>query len=196
LGTTLILFYVWLVNGASYYGLTLAAGALATNIYTGTAFSGLVELPAIVLTYLGIENLGRRSSLAGFMLISGVGCLAIQMVHGSAFATSLALLGKMCIAASFNILYLISGEVFATSIRNSAMGLVSGVARIGAILAPFIVMAGEASPGLQFLVFGLLGLTGGLLALKLPETRGLPLPETVAEMLVDKTKKLNKLLTL
>merc|ERR1719285_928732 len=46
-GTTLILFYVWFVNGASYYGLTLAAGT--------------VELPAIVLTYLGIENLGRRS---------------------------------------------------------------------------------------------------------------------------------------
>ena len=117
-----------------------------------------MELPAIVLTYLGIENLGRRSSLAGFMLVSGLGCLAIQMVHGSganeAFATALALLGKMCIAASFKISYLISGEVFATSIRNSAMGLVSGVARIGAILAPFIVMAGEASPGLQFLVFG------------------------------------------
>jgi len=198
-GTTLILFYVWFVNGASYYGLTLAAGALGTNIYTGTALSGIVELPAIVLTYLGIEFLGRRSSLAGFMLVSGLGCLAIQMVHGSganeAFATALALLGKMCIAASFKISYLLSGEVFATSIRNSAMGLVSGVARIGAILAPFIVMAGEASPGLQFSVFGLLGLTGGLLALKLPETRGLPLPETVAEMLVDKSKKLNKLLT-
>ena len=133
------------------------------------------------------------------MVISGVGCLAIQMVHNlgvnEVFATALALLGKMCIAASFKISYLISGEIFATSIRNSSVGLVSGVARVGSILAPFIVMAGEASPGLEFLVFGLLGLTGGLLAMKLPETRGLPLPETVAEMLVDKTKKLNKLLT-
>jgi len=199
LGTTMILFYVWFVNGASYYGLTFAAGSLGPNIYTSTALSGTVELPAIVLTYLGIENLGRRSSLAGFMVISGVGCLAIQMVHNlgvnAAFATALALLGKMCIAASFKISYLISGEIFATSIRNSSVGLVSGVARVGSILAPFIVMAGEASPGLEFLVFGLLGLTGGLLAMKLPETRGLPLPETVAEMLVDKTKKLNKLLT-
>merc|ERR550517_622863 len=74
-GTTLILFYVWFVNGASYYGLTLAAGALGTNIYTGTALSGTVELPAIVLTYLGIENLGRRSSLAGLCWSVGLAAL-------------------------------------------------------------------------------------------------------------------------
>ena len=35
-GVTLILFYNWFVNGASYYGLTLAAGAMGTDIYTGT----------------------------------------------------------------------------------------------------------------------------------------------------------------
>jgi len=200
LPTTLILFYVWFVNGASYYGLTLAAGSIGTTIYTGTALSGLVELPAIVLTYLGIEHLGRRSSLVGFMVVSGLGCLAIQLLHGGglatrAVATALALLGKMCIAASFKISYLLSGEVFATSIRNSAMGLVSGMARVGAILAPFIVMAGESMAGVQFLVFGVLGVSGGVAALWLPETRGLPLPETVADMVRDRSKKIDKLLT-
>lgn len=199
-GVTLILFYNWFVNGASYYGLTLAAGAMGTDIYTGTMLSGAVELPAVLLTYLSIENIGRRLSLAGFMTVSGVSCLAIQVLHGSslgshAIATSLALMGKMCIAASFKISYLLSGEIFATSIRNSAMGLVSGLARVGAILAPFIVMAGETLPGFQFLVFGALGVSGGILSLWLPETKDLPLPETVAEMLVDKSKKINKLLT-
>ena len=44
-------------------------------------------------------------------------------------------------------------------------------------------------------MFGALGVSGGILSLWLPETKDLPLPETVAEMLVDKSKKINKLLT-
>ena len=31
--------------------------------------SGAVELPAVLLTYLSIENIGRRLSLAGFMTV-------------------------------------------------------------------------------------------------------------------------------
>jgi len=190
---TLILLYNWFVNGASYYGMTLAAGDIGTDIYTGTALSGAVEIPAVFLTYYAIEYYGRRLALASFMMASGVSCLVIQIFAASlgSMATSFALLGKMCIAASFKAAYILSGEIFATSIRNSAMGLVSGLARVGAILSPFIVMAGETMPGFQFLVFGLLGISGGILSLWLPETQDKPLPETVAEMLLDKTKKMN-----
>jgi len=188
---TLILCYTWFVNGASYYGLTLAAGSIGTDIYTGTALSGAVEIPAVLLTYYAIESYGRRLALASFMMLSGLSCLAIQVFRGSflsSLATTLALGGKMCIAASFKVAYILSGEVFATSIRNSAMGLVSGLARAGAILSPFIVMAGETVPGVQFLVFGILGISGGVLSLWLPETKDRPLPETVAGMMVRKTK--------
>ena len=82
------------------------------------------------------------------------------------------------------VIYIHSGEIFPTTIRNSAMGLVSVSARVGGILAPFIVSLGSISPNLQFTVFGLMSLTAGLLNLKLPETRGAVLPETVAELVV------------
>ena len=193
-GVTLILCYNWFVNGASYYGMTLAAGDIGTDIYTGTALSGAVEIPAVFFTYYAIEYYGRRLALASFMIVSGASCLVIQIFSGSllgSVATYFALMGKMCIAASFKAAYILSGEVFATSIRNSAMGLVSGLARVGAILSPFIVMAGETMPGFQFVVFGLLGISGGILSLWLPETKDKALPETVAEMLIDKTKKMN-----
>ena len=128
------------------------------------------------------------------MMVSGASCLVIQVFKGiffSSLATSLALFGKMCIAASFKVAYIISGEVFATSIRNSAMGLVSGLARAGAILSPFIVMAGETMPGVQFVIFGVLGISGGALSLWLPETKNKPLPETMADMLTKNKTKMN-----
>ena len=88
----------------------------------------------------------------------------------------------MCIAASFKISYIISGEIFPTSIRTSAMGMVSAMARVGSILSPFIVMVGESLPGVQFTIFAILGLSGGLLSMVLPETRGKKLPETLRDM--------------
>ena len=109
------------------------------------------------------------------------------------WTTFLALLGKLCIAGAFTVVYIISGEVFATSIRNSALGVVSAIARVGAMVAPFVVMLGETSPGLQFFIFGLFCVLGGVLGFGLPETRGKPLPESVREMLVDKEKKIETL---
>ena len=64
------------------------------------------------------------------------------------------------------------------------MGLVSVAARVGGILAPFIVSLGNISPNLQFTVFGLMSLTSGILNLKLPETMGAQLPETVTELMM------------
>eukprot|EP00090_Calanus_glacialis_P026736 TRINITY_DN42033_c0_g1_i1.p1 TRINITY_DN42033_c0_g1~~TRINITY_DN42033_c0_g1_i1.p1 ORF type:complete len:484 (-),score=83.47 TRINITY_DN42033_c0_g1_i1:89-1540(-) len=181
---TLVLCYNWFVNGASYYGMTLAAGTLGTDIYTGIAWSGAVEVPAVFLAYCAIEQGGRRVAMVGFMTLSGVASLLVQSSYGRLpiVGPYLALLGKMCIAASFKIAYIISGEIFPTSIRTSSMGMVSAMARVGSILSPFIVMVGETLPGFQFTIFAILGLSGGLLSLGLPETKGRRLPSTLDEV--------------
>ena len=54
-----------------------------------------------------------------------------------------------------------SSEIFPTTLRPSAMGLVTVGARLGGILAPFIVMLGDWHENLQFTVFGILSLAAG-----------------------------------
>eukprot|EP00092_Neocalanus_flemingeri_P010126 GFUD01010911.1.p1 GENE.GFUD01010911.1~~GFUD01010911.1.p1 ORF type:complete len:513 (-),score=125.09 GFUD01010911.1:172-1710(-) len=183
---TVIQVYSWYVNSAAYYGLTLAAGSSGGDLYTSTALSGAVEIPAYVLTNFLLDFLGRRKTLCLFMIGGGLSCLTIQLVAGTfpAVVASCALLGKLSLAASFAVVYIHSGEIFPTTIRNSAMGLVSVAARVGGIMAPFIVLLGDFHPNLQFTVFGLLSLSAGLINLKLPETKGQKLPDSVGEMVM------------
>jgi len=183
-GATLIQIFSWFVNSAAYYGLTLAAGASGGGLYQATALSGAVEVPAYVLTNTLLRVLGRRRTLAGFMLVGGIACLGIQMLAQSLpfIVPSLALLGKLSLAASFAVVYIHSSEIFPTTLRPSAMGLVTVGARMGGILAPFIVMLGDQQENLQFTVFGMLSLAAGLANLKLPETLGRPLPDSLADM--------------
>lgn len=177
--------FSWFVNSASYYGLTLAASSAGGDLYTATALSGAVEIPAYILGNFLLVYLGRRWTLCGFMIGGGAACLAIQIFSESAptLVTACALFGKLCLAASFAVVYVHSGEIFPTTIRNSAMGIMSVAARIGGILAPFIVLLGDTHPNLQFTVFGLLSVLAGAGNLKLPETLGRPLPEKIQDML-------------
>jgi len=186
---TLIQVYSWFANSGTYYGLTLAAGgesgsaAPHSAVYLSTALSGLVEIPAYVLAVILLPILGRRKTLVAFMVAGGVACTAIAVVSGmGGLRGGLALLGKLCISASFAVIYVHSNEIFPTSIRNGGMGLVSFAARIGGILSPYLAKLGSLWPNLHFVLFGLMALTSGLMNARLPETQGKPLPETIDDL--------------
>jgi len=186
---SLILCFCWFTVGGVYYGLTIAAGSMGTDVYTGTALSGVVELPSLLIIYYVIDYHGRRVAMVTLFLLAGVSCVSIRLLS-STLTTYLAMGGKMCIASAFNVAYVCTSEIYATSIRNTAIGFMSALARVGAILAPFIVMLGEMSPGTDFLIFGIISLVGGVLLFWLPETRNKPLPESVKEMLISKDSPL------
>ena len=189
---TSIQIYSWFVNSCSYYGLTLAAASSGneervsdSERYLSTALSGAVEIPAYVLAYFLVDQLGRKWTLCGFMIAGG--SAAVVVIISPAFLVNgLALFAKLCVAASFSVVYIHSGEIFPTSIRNGAMGVVSVAARFGGILAPFVAHVSPGYPAStdgQYVVFGGLMLTAGLLNMRLPETKDEELPETVADML-------------
>lgn len=66
-------------------------------------------------------------------------------------------------------------------IRSGGVGAMSTVARLGALVAPFVPLLSRYYEPLPLFLFGVVSLVGGLLALSLPETLSLKLPDTVAE---------------
>uniref|UniRef100_UPI00398ED264 solute carrier family 22 member 15-like isoform X4 n=1 Tax=Pristiophorus japonicus TaxID=55135 RepID=UPI00398ED264 len=89
LGRTLIMMYVWLICSLVYYGLTLSASDMDGDRYLNVALSGLAELPSypICLFLLNRTWSGRRRTLAGFLFVGAIACLAIILLPENKGAT-------------------------------------------------------------------------------------------------------------
>jgi MFS transporter, OCT family, solute carrier family 22 (organic cation transporter), member 4/5 len=92
-------------------------------------------------------------------------------VQGTA-QTTVALIGRFGIAASFNMIFLYTTELFPTIVRSAALGTCSLVARFGGIAAPQIILLRRLDSSIPSIIFGVFAILGMLAAALLPETKG------------------------
>ncbi|XP_050712760.1 organic cation transporter protein-like isoform X3 [Eriocheir sinensis] len=180
---TLNIFFNWFVNSGVYYGLSLSTGNLGGNPYLNFMISGAVEVPALAIATLLLNRIGRRIPLSAFLGLGGLSLLSTMFIPENMnwLLISLAMGGKLCITASYAIIYTLSAEVFPTVVRNVGLGSSSMIARIGGALAPFVNMLSDFWTPLPLLIFGILSFMASLLTLLLPETLGCRLPETLED---------------
>ncbi|XP_040068686.1 organic cation transporter protein isoform X1 [Ixodes scapularis] len=181
---TLILFCCWFVNSFTYYAMSLNTNDLGGNPYLNFAIAGAVEFPAYAISIVIIKRIGRRISQCGCMVLAGCSCLLTIFFSGQTLwlKIAFAMLGKFLITASYGILYVYSAEIYPTVVRNVGMGSSSTIARLGAIIAPFVKELGHAThENVPFGVYGTICILSGLSVLLLPETRDAQLPDTLLE---------------
>lgn len=97
-----------------------------------------MELPGTVIVLFLISRVSRLKILIGGNILSGVSLLLITLVTNGNVRVFLASLSLVGMAISFPTIYLYSGEVFPTVVRNVGVGLGSISARIGSMIAPYI----------------------------------------------------------
>lgn len=181
---TICLSAVWLSTSFAYYGLAMDLQKFGVDIYLIQVIFGAVDIPAKVVITVTMSLIGRRPSQCGALLVAGVTILANLLVPNDlqTVRTSLAVVGKGCLAASFNCCYLYSGELYPTIIRQNGMGWVSMMARVGAMVAPMVLLSGDYMPWLPGLIYGGAPIISGVAAIFLPETLGSPLPDTIQDV--------------
>ncbi|TMS40084.1 hypothetical protein L596_006508 [Steinernema carpocapsae] len=187
---TLIIFVIWIATALVYYGLVIALSDQSSpgrsmfvgNFFLNNAIAGAIELPTLMgCVYL--LTLGRKKSQmitligAGILIAVGMYCSTQQY---TTWALIFMLAGKVCIQGAFNILYIFTSELYPTIIRNSAVGISSMVARMGAGASGYIAILSDVTlPIVPMIIFAIFSFVAGFLVLFLPETSDLPLPDTI-----------------
>nr|XP_031315268.1 solute carrier family 22 member 6 isoform X2 [Camelus dromedarius] len=116
----LCLSMLWFATSFAYYGLVMDLQGFGVSIYLIQVIFGAVDLPAKLVCFLIINNMGRRPAQMASLLLAGI-CILINGViprDQSIVRTSLAVLGKGCLASSFNCIFLYTGELYPTMIRR------------------------------------------------------------------------------
>lgn len=174
----------WFAFGMGYFGLALHTPELGSSVFLVFFIGGLMDVPVMVLGPLLLNRAGRQPCMVGGLLL-GAGCLLATFLlpPTSQAVILLAVLGKCGLGLAFDTGYVWTSEMFPTVIRNSALSACSSAARLGAILAPLVVLCDSVRPGLSLLLYGVTALLAGVAARLLrPETRTvLALPDSLQE---------------
>ncbi|XP_064651393.1 organic cation transporter protein-like isoform X2 [Lineus longissimus] len=185
---TVIMMFVWLSSSTLYYGIGAQLVNLFGNMYINTIVGAITSMP-ISWTVIPVANwMGRKKAYLGYVACPCLGLIVILILAGTGgsekYPVLITVLALICLSganASWALATTYSGELFATLIRNIAIGAFSVAARVGGIIAPQFAYLGEIFHWtVPYIIYAILsiGSTIGVLV-ALPETNGEPLPEEV-----------------
>nr|XP_004666577.3 solute carrier family 22 member 5 isoform X1 [Jaculus jaculus] len=176
---------LWLTISVGYFGLSLDTPNLHGDIYVNCFLSAAVEVPAYVLAWLLMQHMPRRYSMATALFLGGSVLLFVQLVPQDLYylATVLVMVGKFGVTSAFSMVYVYTAELYPTVVRNMGVGVSSTASRLGSILSPYFVYLGAYDRFLPYILMGSLTILTAILTLFFPETFGVPLPDTIEQML-------------
>ncbi|MEQ2203975.1 hypothetical protein XENOCAPTIV_006019, partial [Xenoophorus captivus] len=181
---SIMLWVIWNTLTIAYFALSLNTANLHGNAYFNCFLSALVEMPAYVLSWVMFRWCSRRMSIFSSLSSGGVFLLIIQLIPANLVAASITfeMMGKFAVSTAFAVVYAYTAELYPTVLRNTAVGACSMASRIGSIIAPFFIYLRTYSVSLPYILMGSLTTAAGLLSLLLPESFGMPLPDTISHM--------------
>ena len=182
---SLNMFFQWYSVTMAYYGITFALTTLSASPYTNFMLGVVTEIPGVLFGYFFTDYLGRKFILSFLQTVSGISCILAGLLVTSPslriLQTCLALLGKFGATCAFATVYLYTSELFPTSIRGTAVGLCSTIARIGGVSSLLLAGLSRVWKPFPMVIMGTVATLAGICALFFPETTGVGLPETMED---------------
>ncbi len=192
LSRTVVLWVMWGTINFSYYGIFLwlpsqfvRKGFSLSDALSFNLLIALAQIPGYFSAAWLVERIGRKWTLAAYLLLSALGAYFFGQVALVAKDVSGILLWGSVISffnlGAWGVVYTYTPELYPTWLRGTGVGWAAAFGRIFAFLAPLSVptlirVAGRDEGA--FLAFMGVMVAGGLVVLAMgPETRGRTLEE-------------------
>ena len=197
--TTLVLLVVWFGSGFGYYGAVLVTTELFVydnhcgtrnvsetaalcKVLTNTDYleffvTSVAEFPGIFVTLFLSDLIGRKLTMTSEFFGSAVFYFLLLLCTGfnDRVVKTVFLFGiRGCITGAFQAAYVYTPEAYPTRIRASALALCSTMARVGAIITPFVAtVLLQRNFYATVCVYGGVAIVSGVASFLLPyETKG------------------------
>jgi len=192
---TVMIAAAWFCINFGYYGVFIwlpqtvnAAGVAVGNVYLYFLLIAVVQFPGYFSAAYLVERIGRKPTLGGYMLLSGVftfvfaasmpGVALFGVAFSGFWPFFLGLLASSFFTlGAWGAIYAYTPELFPTEARATGNGFAGGVGKIAAVIGPILAGALVSSGYLLALVpLAVAFAVGGLVVLTLgQETKGRPL---------------------
>jgi MFS transporter, putative metabolite:H+ symporter len=143
--TAAVMAAVWIALNISYYGLFLWLPFVLQDqkqfhidVYLLLTLSALSQFPGYAASIWLVERIGRKPTLAAFLLLGGVSAYAFAAADSTAvYVIALFFVGFFNLGA-WGAVYPSTSELFPTRVRSTAFGAMEGVGKAAAIAGPYI----------------------------------------------------------
>jgi MFS family permease len=183
----LVMCGLWLVSSLTEYSLesTHLTKHLTDDYFLNYFLSHLIQIGSFIVAFPMVYIWGRRWPTFCFFLIAEVCLLGSVTVRPDVEETRVAMLvvyflGKFACRGGFIVILLYTCEIFPTGLRCTTLGICYTFRLIGVALASQDVAG--LNDRMPRLVYGILALVLGSMALLLPETKKFPLPRTIVQV--------------
>ncbi|CAF0759751.1 unnamed protein product [Didymodactylos carnosus] len=183
----LVLCGLWLVSALTEYSLDTSrlAENLTEHYFLNYFYRQLIEISSFLVAFQLVYKCGRRWPTFCFYLIGEVCLLGsvigkLESEYSRATLLVIYFTGKFAARGSFLVVLLYTCEIFPTGLRCTTLGICYMFRFIGMALASENI--GGLNDWTHRLVYGLLSLVLGALALLLPETKKFPLTRTMVQV--------------
>ncbi|XP_052746466.1 carcinine transporter-like [Bicyclus anynana] len=166
---------------AIFDALIRSIGGLGFDFFLSFTLVSFTELPSLVIVSFAIDITGRKGMTIIAFIICFIFCLATAFISNGLPSVLCAVVSRFAINMCANIGMQWAAEMLPTPVRGSGSSIVHIFSYIGIVISPYIVYLDNYITWLPLVVVAVIALIGLLLALALPETAGIDMPQTFDE---------------